>query len=190
MEISNQVSEGLKVLGSPSKIDDDLFRSYLEAAVISLSSAEKMSEIKINSTAEVDGKVAYASLLVVMVEAARHDVDSTSLASILEEKRFDPPRLDKVLKLYSVVKHKLQAQLSGIGSFPPHVVDATWKLDYVIKSDNLEYKSGPQYLVNLLTEVPGGGEKKIQFACTMEEMQDLVGKLREAAKLMEKVANV
>ncbi|XP_046387462.1 COMM domain-containing protein 3-like [Ischnura elegans] len=190
MEISNQISEGLKLLAVTSKIDDDTFRRLLEASLAALSNPDKLSEARVSQFADIDGKAAYAALLTVILEAARHDTDPTSLSSLLEEKKLESSRIEKILKLFGIVKPKLQAHLSGIGSFPPHVVDATWRLDYVTKSGNLEYKSGPQYLINLVTEVPGVGEKKIQFACTMEEMQDLVGKLREASKLIERVANV
>ncbi|XP_071454457.1 COMM domain-containing protein 3 [Hetaerina americana] len=190
MEISNQISEGLKHLAVASKVDDDTFRSFLENSMVVLSNPEKLNEINVTQSGDSEVKAAYAALLTVLVEAARHDTDSATLCSLLEEKKLDSIRIDKILKLFGIVKPKLQAHLSGVGSFPPHIVDTYWKLDYLYKSDNLEYKSGPRYLINLVTEVAGVGEKKIQFACTMEEMQDLVGKLREASKLIEKIGNV
>ncbi|XP_046398205.1 COMM domain-containing protein 3-like [Ischnura elegans] len=166
MEISNQISEGLKLLAATSKIDDDIFRCLLEASLAALSNPDKLSETWVSQFADIDGKAAYAALLTVILEATRHDTDPTSLSSLLEEKKLEfETRIEKILKLFGIVKPKLQ-------------------------SGNLEYKSGPQYLINLVTEVPGVGEKKMQFACTLEEMQDLVGKLREASKLIERAANV
>ncbi|XP_041095887.1 COMM domain-containing protein 3 [Polyodon spathula] len=45
----------------------------------------------------------------------------------------------------------------------------------------------PAYLITLNVEIKGSGSTDdINFSCTMEQLQDLVGKMKDAAKSLEK----
>ena len=79
-------------------------------------------------------KQAYAAILCLLIEAARHDVDPDTLSVLLQQDyNFSPSRNEKLVKVYRQYKVKLQASLSQIGVHPPHIVDAKWTLDYCIK---------------------------------------------------------
>ncbi|EDO49048.1 predicted protein [Nematostella vectensis] len=57
-------------------------------------------------------------------------------------------------------------------------------------NNHMEKVNQPTYLITLKTEETNKSKgKDIQFSCSMEQLQDLVGKLRDACKTMERVAN-
>lgn len=61
--------------------------------------------------------------------------------------------------------------------------------DYVIKSNCIEKENQLQYLVRLHTESSGQTlSSTVNFSCTVEELQDLVSKLKEATKCLERNA--
>lgn len=79
-------------------------------------------------------KESYAALLSVLIEAARHDVHPDALSIILlQDYNFGAQRNDKLIGIYRQYKARFQAALSHIGTHPPHIIDASWTLDYCIK---------------------------------------------------------
>tara|TARA_R110002050_G_scaffold261228_1_gene401218 strand:- start:336 stop:617 length:282 start_codon:yes stop_codon:yes gene_type:complete len=86
-------------------------------------------------------------------------------------------------------------------------VGVDWRMDYCIKNNSLGNIGKPVYFVSLETEknvklkegVEGGVEsesgssssqgstERVEFTCNLEELQDLVSKLKDAAKQMERV---
>jgi hypothetical protein len=87
-------------------------------------------------------KESYAALLSVLIEAARHDIHPDALSNtLLQDYNFGVQRNDKLIGMYRQYKMRLQAALSHIGTHPPHIIDASWTLDYCIKvSQNFKLK--------------------------------------------------
>ncbi|RMX39196.1 hypothetical protein pdam_00013534 [Pocillopora damicornis] len=57
-------------------------------------------------------------------------------------------------------------------------------------NNQMEKVNKPTYLITLKTEEAGKTKgEDVQFSCTMEQLQDLVGKLKDACKSVEKAAN-
>lgn len=108
-------------------------------------------------------------------------------SSILEDCKFAPDRIDAFKTLYIENKPQLRANLGRVRSSLPHIVDVDWRLDYYIKSNQMERVDKPVYLIGLKTEKSDEVQtKEIQFACTQEQLQDLVSKLKDASKCLEK----
>lgn len=79
-------------------------------------------------------KECYAALLSLLVEAARHDTDPDTLSvTLLQNYNFSAQRCEKLVGIYRQHKTKLQAALSNVGTHPPHIIDASWTLDYCVK---------------------------------------------------------
>lgn len=79
-------------------------------------------------------KECYAAVLSLLVEAARHDTDPDTLSvTLLQNYNFSAQRSEKLVGIYRQHKTKLQAALSHIGTHPPHIIDASWTLDYCVK---------------------------------------------------------
>ncbi|XP_069702971.1 COMM domain-containing protein 3 [Periplaneta americana] len=200
MDISADGIAGLKVLGSSNTISDECFTKLLEAGICVITDGQKIPNVSQLCNSKGDAvKEAYAALLCLLVESARHDADPDALSVTLhQDYNFTAIRNEKLVKAYRQYKNKLQAALSHIGIHPPHIVDATWTLDYCVKASSLEQVGSFLYLIQLHTEsctqkfADSGNEStvnKVRFLCTQEELQDLVWKLRDAVRHVEKIAS-
>ncbi|XP_022785890.1 myosin-9-like isoform X2 [Stylophora pistillata] len=135
-------------------------------------------------------KQVYAGLVTMILEAIKMDCDSSSLSSVLEDCKWGTDRIEYFTKQFLDYKPNLEALLARTGSSFPHVVDVDWRLDYYIKNNQMEKVNKPTYLITLKTEEAGKAKgEDVQFSCTMEQLQDLVGKLKDACKSVEKASN-
>lgn len=79
-------------------------------------------------------KEIYAALLRISAEFARNDYNKDAVIQYLsDECKYDKNRAETYAEVYQTNKLKLQVILSKIGSHLPHIVDANWKIDYVVK---------------------------------------------------------
>nr|XP_042900850.1 uncharacterized protein LOC107443043 isoform X1 [Parasteatoda tepidariorum] len=86
-------------------------------------------------------------------------------------------------------KDSIQARLALLGESFDHIIDVKWRQDYVIKSSNCEKICEPKYIIQLKTWNPQmNQEKDVIFSCTMEQLQNLVLKLKDATKCIERNA--
>nr|ACN10318.1 COMM domain-containing protein 3 [Salmo salar]ACN12678.1 COMM domain-containing protein 3 [Salmo salar] len=85
-------------------------------------------------------------------------------------------------------KSDLETLLSSLGRCPPHINDVSWRLEYCIKNGHVHKVNEPSYLISLNVENAnnGGSSEDVHFSCSMEQLQDLVGKMKDAAKSLEK----
>ncbi|KAK3609319.1 hypothetical protein CHS0354_026239 [Potamilus streckersoni] len=195
MELGQCTLEGLALAGDAAHIPDKIFQPFITRAcdgVLDVRSRDAIA--KDSSFQSVDLAVlkeAYAAVVTLLLEAAKNDVDSNSISSVLEDCKFTSDRIDIFSKLYKDRKPYLQILLGRIGDSCPHIVDVDWRMDYYIKNNHLEKVNQAVYLITLKTEVPGQKDfKEVQFSCTQEQLQDLVGKLRDATKSMEKASQL
>lgn len=84
-------------------------------------------------------KTAYASLAVLLTEAARNDVDSFMLKTFLEGYDLNKERINSILGVYEQRKYDVQKELSIVGTNLPHIIDIHWRLDYIIKVININF---------------------------------------------------
>ncbi|XP_055564974.1 COMM domain-containing protein 3 isoform X2 [Falco cherrug] len=88
-------------------------------------------------------------------------------------------------------KQKADISAISIGRSPLHITDVSWRLEYQIKSNQLHKTYQPSYLVTLNVENnDSGSHPDVSFSCTMEQLQDLVGKLKDAAKSLERATQM
>ncbi|KAJ9598449.1 hypothetical protein L9F63_010845 [Diploptera punctata] len=197
MELSLNVVTGLKQVGNTNTITEDCFTKLIEAGISVVIDEENRKIQNINQLCNTKGdivKEAYAAILCLLIEAARHDIDPDALSSALQQDyNFSSSRNEKFIKLYRQYKERIQASLSQIGIHPPHIVDAKWTLDYCVKASNMEQVGSFLYLIQFHTEScsedPKKAVNKLKFLCTQEELQDLVWKLRDVVRHIEKIAN-
>lgn len=112
----------------------------------------------------------------------------------MEEVKFEKGRIQQITKIYSEVKANVRSVLNTTTFTFPHIVDVDWRLDYYIKSNTVEKVNSPTYFISLKTNQPhkpgqpDDAEGKVEFTCTMEQLQDLVTKLKDATKQVERSA--
>ena len=68
--------------------------------------------------------------------------------------------------------------------YQTQVVDCKWKLDYNVKTNETHRVNKVGYTVQLQTD---DGDS-IDFTCNKEELQNMIAKLKEAAKVVERVS--
>jgi len=195
MEFSPQVSAGLQTAGDSVHIPDDAFLTILQHTVSCILESRESSHSKIydhQQISQVD-KVAlqqsHAALATLLLEAAKHDAQSTAISSVLEDCKFSTDRIAEFNQVYSQNKQQLRIMLSSIGSRHPHVVDVDWRLDYYIKNNNMDKLNETIFLIKMKTEEQGKDKlKDVQFTCTQDQLQDLVGKLKDACKSLERAS--
>ncbi|CAL1530961.1 unnamed protein product [Lymnaea stagnalis] len=195
MELAATVLENIVLAGDSAHISDKLFGQLVTCACQGIVFEENRNVVGDNPAfKDVDKailKAVYGGLVSLIVEAAKHDSNEQNISTILEECKFTSDRINEFNKIFLSQKPHLQLLLGKISSSFPHIVDVDWRLDYYIKNNNLEKIDSAVYLVNLKTEIPDEKElQDVQFSCTLEQLQDLVGKLKDATKCMEKIAQV
>eukprot|EP00117_Sycon_ciliatum_P043195 scpid99111/ scgid31311/ COMM domain-containing protein 3; Protein Bup; Protein PIL len=193
MEISSSVSLGLQACGDSTHVPDAAFKDLVGVVFDVL--LQQKDESAIEGSSSLSGldqgvlKEAYASMCTFTLQAAQHDTDVVNLTSVLEECKLTSDRCQVYTDRYAAKKTDLRAMLSSTATRHPHVVDVDWRLDYYIKNNHVEKVNTPVYLVNLKTQACGqSGTSDVQFACSVEQLQDLVGKLKDAVKGMDKLA--
>lgn len=194
MELSSEVLEGLSLVGNSAHVSDKCFNPLITRVLKDCRDTSGPSEIALAGK-PIPGlnaavfKQSYAALYTFVLEAAKHNADQSDVSAILEDCKFDPDRIEAFIKAFEVVKQELRAVLSNIGSQFPHIVDVDWRLDYYLKNNHLDKMNEPVYFITLKTEEGDQqGTKNIQFSCSIEQLQDMVGKLKDATKSMERLA--
>jgi len=186
MDVPRSSLEGLSQL-SEVELDDQQFQACVQAvfsAAVSSASTKQPEENKALPNDSLPLKLAFASTLSLVLEAARHDAPTSEVTTALEESKLSDDRIQYITKQYEQQKDAIRKALSSIGSVggASHVVGLKWRLDYHIKSNLLEQVRVPSYMITLNTQQPDGTLKDIQFSCNLEELQDLLYKLKDAEK--------
>nr|XP_016849788.1 PREDICTED: COMM domain-containing protein 3 isoform X2 [Anolis carolinensis] len=108
-------------------------------------------------------------------------------STYLEDCKFDRERIEQFCTEYQKNKDNLEILLGSTGRCPPHITDVCWRLEYQIKTNQLHKNYHPIYLMTLNVENNDSRSRQdVNFSCSMEQLQDLVGKLKDAAKSLER----
>ncbi|RUS83279.1 hypothetical protein EGW08_008959 [Elysia chlorotica] len=195
MELGASVLENISLAGDVAHIPDKLFGKFVMSACQGVLFEKHRDAVSDNPAfKDVDKatmKAAYSGLVNLLLEAAKHDTTEQNLSTLLEECKYTTERIKEFNKIFLAQKSHIQLLLGKVGSSFPHIVDIDWRLDYYMKNNHMEKVNAAVYLISLKTEVPGEAElRDIQFSCSLEQLQDLVGKLRDATKCLEKIAQV
>ncbi|NXJ63035.1 COMD3 protein, partial [Rostratula benghalensis] len=140
-------------------------------------------------------KHCHAAAATCILEAGKQKADVSAISTCLEDCKLDKERIEQFCTEYQVFKPILIELVTvvsfSIGRSPRHITDVSWRLDYQIKSNQLHKTYQPSYLVTLNVEnSDSGSHPDVSFTCTMEQLQDLVGKLKDAAKSLERATQM
>lgn len=193
MELAVSVLENLSLAGDSAHIPDRCFDQLVLKAcrgVLSESERNAIADDPVFKDVEKSVlKAAYAGVVSLILSCAKHDADADEISNFLEDCKFVPDRIHSFNNIFLKQKSSIQMLLGSIGSTRPHIVDIDWRLDYYIKNNHMERINEAVYLISLKLEVPGQSElQELQFSCSFEQLQDLVGKLKDATKCLERIA--
>ena len=74
-------------------------------------------------------------------------------SGVLEDNSFETDRITHFVKKFELHRSALRVLLRRTGFGLPHVTDVDWKLDYYMKSNQLEKINEPQFTLQFATEV-------------------------------------
>ncbi|XP_015597582.1 COMM domain-containing protein 3 [Cephus cinctus] len=189
MELSKRTIKGLSYLQNVNVISDETFGKLVEITISHV--CEKPDAI---SVSQIYGskpdiiKAVFADLTILLVEAGRHSYDKEKLSNYLQSVQISGPRIDKICESYSKYRTTIKRCLENIGTSLPHVVDVSWCLDYCIKSNTENSVGMPLYHIRLST-IKQSETIFLKFTCTTQQLQELVYKLKDAVRHVEKIAN-
>uniref|UniRef100_A0A8C4IZG2 COMM domain-containing protein 3 n=1 Tax=Dromaius novaehollandiae TaxID=8790 RepID=A0A8C4IZG2_DRONO len=136
-------------------------------------------------------KHCHAAAATCILEAGKHKADKSAISTCLEDCKLDRERIEEFCTEYQKNEDALEIILGSIGRSPLHITDVSWRLEYQIKTNQLHKTYQPSYLVTLNVEnSDSGSHPDVSFSCTMEQLQDLVGKLKDAAKSLERATQM
>ena len=183
-------SDNLKILKSCNKesfMSDKIWSSLLQFAYNSIFDKDSTDPVtkfsKLNST---NIKAIHAATIALILESAKTDIQNDQLSMVLDDCGFGSTAKDEFISKFNLYRSDLRVHLGNIGFCSPHIVDLNWRLDYNIKKNQLHKVNELRYTISLTM----ANDKKIEFICSREELQDFSGKLKEAAKALERASHV
>ena len=156
----------------------------------STASSRLFSEESIFDGETINGKAAFNGLLTVLLEAAKQDSTIEQVKTVFEELGMSGDRADTLgqgFKQYSQVMRK-RLDYSAIGA--GKIVGIDWRLDYNATTSEVRTQNRGIYFVSLKVREPVGSTqeiKEIQFQATPQQLEDMLGTIRDATKQVDRV---
>ncbi|NXW75733.1 COMD3 protein, partial [Hirundo rustica] len=192
MELSPYAQGGWRLLGDPRRFPRRPFAALLRAAFRSLLD-DPRAGLDDPDLKDIDPTVlkhCHAAAATCILEAGKQKADISAISTCLEDCKLDKERIEQFCTEYQ--HRELVTVVSfSIGRSPLHITDVSWRLEYQIKNNQLHKTYQPSYLVTLNVENSDSSScPDVSFSCTMEQLQDLVGKLKDAAKSLERATQM
>ena len=134
-------------------------------------------------------KQMFAGLTSILLEACKRDMSEREVRHLLNDEctpSVTGSVANVIVKVYNEKKVAIRERLSlWPGVLVPHIVDMKWRLDYHIKSSTLEKIRAPMYF--LAFHLDNG--TTVDFTCNHEELQDLLLRVQDAKKQVERILN-
>ncbi|KAL8165079.1 UNVERIFIED_CONTAM: COMM domain-containing protein 3 [Gekko kuhli] len=195
MELSEPVQSGLQRLADPGCFSARAYAALLQAAFGSLLGGQAdQASLDHPDLEHIDPavlKYCHAAVATCIVEAGKHRAERSAISTCLEDCKFDRERIEQFCTEYQKNKDSLEILLGSVGRCPLHITDVSWRLEYQIKTNQLHKNYHPAYLMTLNVESSDSrSHPDLNFSCSMEQLQDLVGKLKDAAKSLERTTQL
>ncbi|NWI36713.1 COMD3 protein, partial [Picathartes gymnocephalus] len=196
MELSPYAQGGWRLLGDPRRFPRRPFAALLRAAFRSLLDHPQAGNSFILDDPDLKDidptvlKHCHAAAAMCILEAGKQKADLSAISTCLEDCKLDKERIEQFCTEYQY-RELVTVVSFSIGRSPLHITDVSWRLEYQIKNNQLHKTYQPSYLVTLNVESSdSGSHPDVSFSCTMEQLQDLVGKLKDAAKSLERATQM
>ncbi|GAB6029320.1 COMM domain containing 3 [Chamberlinius hualienensis] len=191
MELSSDVLGGLQLAGDAIRIPDKCFLKLVLSAIEDLLRNDINENIfEEEEYSSVDRgvlKQALYGLITVFVEAAKNGIETVMLQSVLDDCKVSTERGVVICDTYKKNASRLINHLQSYTFHLPRVVDVDWRLDYCVMSHVVDKINQPLYTIELKTQSNSSQcLDTVKFTCSVEELQDLVGKLKDAVKCWTK----
>lgn len=135
-------------------------------------------------------KQAEYAVLTLMFLAIKYDLDNAQLRQLLEEHGTSDMATEELISVYEKNQTSLRIKNLTTGLSLPHVTNVEWKLTCDVKSSQIDSTTGAlNFRINLgrYKELIGERETITEFVCNAEELQFLIGRLKEIERHCERV---
>jgi len=190
MEVADEFTRGLDLL-KESKFSDEAFDALTKLAfsiLVGESSETQLSECK--PLAGLDPSIckqAYASLIVLGLQFAKLNADGDQVVEYLKEAGVPEARVNSFTTEYKRRSIVIRNRLSDTSFRFSHVIDVQWRCDLMVKSNSQERLNVATFFIKLKVIDDTGQIKDVQFTCTQDQLQDLVGTLHDATMSLERL---
>lgn len=190
MELAKEVIDGLANIQNSNILPEETFLQLLDVIVsyICKKIGDGKSIASIYPSKSDLVKAAVASISCLFIEAARHDYDEESLKIFLHNEHINGQRIEKLCSTYSNNKQDIQTQLELTGDNISHIVDVDWRLHHCVRISTCSTDM-PIYNIRMSTR-KCNEMKYVTFTCTVQQLQELVYKLKDAVRHIEKISNI
>jgi polycomb group RING finger protein 4 len=96
-------------------------------------------------------------------------------------------RIEVVTTEYKGRFSTLRQRLSATSFHFPHIVDVQWRCDFLMKTNEQERLNTPTFFVKLKVINEKGQLQDVQFTCSHDQLQDLVGRLQDATASLDRL---
>lgn len=152
--------------------------------------ADIPSNPEIYATTPIYTKQAEYSILTLMFLAIKYDLDNAKLRDLLDQHDVSAGAIDELLSVYEKNQTSLRTKNLTTGLRIPHITNVEWKLTCDVKSSQIDSTNGAlNFRIDLgrYKEQSGERETIIEFVCNAEELQFLIGRLKEIERHCERV---
>ncbi|KAF2070866.1 hypothetical protein CYY_007822 [Polysphondylium violaceum] len=191
MNLSEDVLKGVEALSDEKNISDNAFKNIVDCCFKVILKQKTESDLFEDKSA-ISGidiivlKQTYSAFIAFILELMKVNSDQATISDLLEDHKLSNNRIQFILNYFKEYRVAIRKALSITNFHFPHIIDINWRLDYFLKSNSLEKLNTPVYIVSLTTEQEEDQKGKVEFACTLDQLQDLVFKLRDAQKQIER----
>ncbi|KAM0731776.1 COMM domain-containing protein 3 [Formica fusca] len=191
MELAKEVIDGLANIQNSNILSEETFLQLLDVIISyickNISDGKSIASIYPSKSDLV--KAAVASISCLFIEAARHDYDEESLKIFLHNEHINGQRIEKLCSTYINNKQDIQTRLELTGDSIPHIVDVDWRLHHCVKISTCCSTDMPTYNIRMSTR-KYNEMKYVTFTCTVQQLQELVYKLKDAVRHIEKISSI
>lgn len=187
--LAKPVLEGLILCCGDRVVSDKNFEVLIEHACQTLlDSGKQGSEPNLSNdgTNQNAAKQCHASVMALILEAAKLDLQEEQLGMILDDCSLPTKKKESFIFSYNHYKEEIRNRLSKVGRHPPNLVDVDWRLDYNVKNNRVNKVNELQYTISFKQD----DGQQVDLICSRDELQDLVGKLKEASKALERASQI
>lgn len=193
MELAREVISGLANVQSSNTLSEETFVQLLNMILSHIRNNNNNDDAKnaaaVYSSKSDLAKAAVASISCLFIEAARYDYDEKSLKNFLHNEHIKGQRVEKLCGTYMSNKQDIQTWLELTGNNIPHVIDVDWRLYHCVKASICRSVSIPVCSIQICTKKNHDTER-VTFTCTIQQLQELVYKLKDIARHIEKMSNI
>eukprot|EP01102_Stenamoeba_stenopodia_P004173 TRINITY_DN1437_c0_g1_i1.p1 TRINITY_DN1437_c0_g1~~TRINITY_DN1437_c0_g1_i1.p1 ORF type:complete len:224 (-),score=70.86 TRINITY_DN1437_c0_g1_i1:130-708(-) len=189
MELAEEITRGFQIIANTSLYSPKAFSNLVDVsfAILLKEKEEDQIDVVLADVEKLARKQGYACLTGFILEGAKHNLDGVQMKDSLEENRVDKEQIAYFVKKYETHKKALRDLLSTTSFNYPHIVGVDWRLDYQIKSSRVERVDAATYFIKLKAKTNEGQNKDVEFNCSLEQLQDLVVKLKDASKQVDRI---